>query len=298
MVKNPEGKSPPVSIFEHVTTDHNIKVIRQTFFRFKDMETRLLRFSRSPAGVVTDSSKAIIQVVLQEYTNEITNKYLSRLYRIATGVSSDEENKKTHVHICSFHFIKLNSQFLDRLYGKTKEESKKHFCLKMLGRLICCGILEEAIRICKHASIIMTNKKVRSAVKQSLSILQEIINEFDVLQGIENNAGTCLTEEVENDLFGYVSSPWKDMWEKELMKLVTKNDEENILEEDEPQKQYVMDIYFEEFKHHLPFIAMWTNISNTSVTGTSVPFTIPKLKYTFTLKILIERQTTSHWFDI
>ena len=57
------------------------------------------------------------------------------------------------------------------------------------------------------------------------------------------------------------------------MKVVTKNDEENILEEDEPQNQYFMDIYFEEFKHHLPLIAMWTNIYHTSATGTSVPLT-------------------------
>ena len=127
--------------------------------------------------------------------------------------SSDEENKKNLVHICSFHFLNLNRQFLDKLYGKTKEESEKHFCLRMLGRLICCGSLEEAIRICKHVSIIMTNKKVTSSVKQSLSILQEAINKFDILQGTENDAGTCLTKEAETDSFGDVSSPWKEMWE-------------------------------------------------------------------------------------
>ena len=61
-----EGKSPPVAIFEHVTTDHSIIAIRQPFLRFKDMETRLFGFSRSPARAVTDFSKAIIQVVPQE----------------------------------------------------------------------------------------------------------------------------------------------------------------------------------------------------------------------------------------
>ena len=150
--------------------------------------------------------------------------------RIVTGITSDEENKKTHVHICSARFLKLNRQFLDKLYGKTKEESEKHFCQRMFGRLICCCNLEEAIRIRKHASIIITNKKITSAVKQSLSILQETFNTFDILQGIENDAGTCLTEEVENDSFGEVSSPWKEMWEKELVKVVTKNDKDNILE--------------------------------------------------------------------
>ena len=68
------------------------------------------------------------------------------------------------------------------------------------------------------------------------------------------------------------------------MRVVTKNDEENILEEDEPQNQYFMDIYFEEFKHHLPFIAMWTNICNTSVSGTSVPLTNSQVEIYFHIK--------------
>ena len=45
--KNPEGKAPSVAISEHITTDNNIIAIRQPFFRFKDMETRLFDFSRS-----------------------------------------------------------------------------------------------------------------------------------------------------------------------------------------------------------------------------------------------------------
>ena len=69
----------------------------------------------------------------------------------------------------------------------------------------------------------MTNKKATSAVKQSLFILQETSNTFDLLQGIEN------------DSFEEVSSLWKETLEKELVKVVTKNDEENILEEEEPQ---------------------------------------------------------------
>lgn len=109
-------------------------------------------------------------------TNETIDKHLSRLSRIATGILSDEENeKKKHVNIYSFHFLKLKRQFLDVLYGETKEKSKKHFCLSMLGRLICYGNLEEAIRICEHVSIIMTNKKITSAIKQSLPYKKQSI---------------------------------------------------------------------------------------------------------------------------
>ena len=106
-VKNPEGKSPPFAIFEHITTDHNIITIRQPFLRIKDMETRLFGFSRSPARVVTDFSKAIIEAVLQEYRNETIGKNLSRLHRIATGISSDEENKKNPRTYLFYSFFKV-----------------------------------------------------------------------------------------------------------------------------------------------------------------------------------------------
>ena len=73
--KNLDRKSPPVAIFEQITTDHNIIAIRQLFLRFKDMETRLFGFSRSPATVVTNFSMAINQAVLQECGNETFRKH-------------------------------------------------------------------------------------------------------------------------------------------------------------------------------------------------------------------------------
>ena len=105
--KNPEGKSPSFAIFEYITTDHNIITIRQPFLGIKDMETRLFGFSRSPARVVTDFIKAIIEAVLQGYRNETIGKNLSRLHRIATGISSDEENKKNPRTYLFYSFFKV-----------------------------------------------------------------------------------------------------------------------------------------------------------------------------------------------
>ena len=56
------------------------------------------------------------------------------------------------------------------------------------------------------------------------------------------------------------------------------------MQEDEGQNQYFMDIYFEEIKRHLPFIAMWTNICNTSVSGTSVPLRNSQAEIYFHIK--------------
>ena len=45
-----------------------------------------------------------------------------------------------------------------------------------------------------------------------------------------------------------------------------------------------MATYFEEFKHRLPFIAMWTNICNVSLSGISVPLTNSQTEIYFHIK--------------
>ena len=65
IIKHPIGKSPPVAFFEYITSDHNIISIRQPFLKIKEMETKLFGCNKTPARVLTDFSKAILQAVLQ-----------------------------------------------------------------------------------------------------------------------------------------------------------------------------------------------------------------------------------------
>ena len=82
------------------------------------MEAKLFGCSKTPARVVTDFSKAILQALLQEYADENLESYLTRMFRIATGISYIEENRKKRLHICSFHFLKMNRESVQKLYGK------------------------------------------------------------------------------------------------------------------------------------------------------------------------------------
>ena len=71
------------------------------------------------------------------------------MFKIATDISSIEENRKTRLHICSFHFLKMSRESIQKLYGKKDDTGKTSFCLRIIGRLICCQSLDEAIEICK-----------------------------------------------------------------------------------------------------------------------------------------------------
>ena len=67
---HPSGNVPPLALFEHITSEHNILSIRQPFLRFKETELKLFGNCKVPSRIVTDFSKAMMQAVLQEYLGE------------------------------------------------------------------------------------------------------------------------------------------------------------------------------------------------------------------------------------
>ena len=62
--------APPLALFEHITSDHNILSIRQPFLRFKETELKMFGNCKVLSRIVTDFSKAMMQAVLQEYLGE------------------------------------------------------------------------------------------------------------------------------------------------------------------------------------------------------------------------------------
>ena len=101
---HPSGNVPPLALFEHITSEHNILSIRQPFLRFKETELKLFGNYKVPLRIVTDFSKAMIQADFQEYLRENIAQYLSPMFRITKGINPDQENKTTKLHVCSFLF--------------------------------------------------------------------------------------------------------------------------------------------------------------------------------------------------
>ena len=56
-------------------------------------------------------------------------------------------------------------------------------------------VLDEAIEICKLATIVMENKKVPRVVEKSVQELEKTVDCFDMLPQIEKYAGYCTTDE-------------------------------------------------------------------------------------------------------
>ena len=129
------------------------------------MKTKLFGCNKTPARVVADFSKANLQAVLQEYADENLESYLNKIFKIATSVSSIEKKRK---HVCIFvHSIFWKwTESLSKRFNVQKDACKANFCLKIIGRWICCQNLDEAIEICKFAIIVMTNKKATTVVEK------------------------------------------------------------------------------------------------------------------------------------
>ena len=132
------------------------------------------------------------------------------MFNIATGISSIEKNRKTRLHICSFHFLKMNRESIQKLYGKKDDTGKVNFCLRIIGRLICCQSLEKALEICKLVTVVMTNEKVITVVEKLVQELKRTINCFDMLPQIEKDAGCYATNEDVQEVIIEAATPWND----------------------------------------------------------------------------------------
>ena len=98
------------------------------------------------------------------------------MYEMATGISSIKVNRKTLLHICSFHFLKMNRESIQKLYGKKDDTGKANFYLRIIGRLICCQRVNKAIELCILETGVMTNKKVTNDVEKRVQELDITIN--------------------------------------------------------------------------------------------------------------------------
>ena len=161
---------------------------------FKETGLKLFGNYKVPSRIVTDFSKAMMQAVLQGYLGENIAQYLSRMFRITKGIIPDEVNKTTRLHVCSFHFEKFDKDFIIKRYDRNKSRSKLHFCLRSLGRFICCNNLEQVFVIYRHMNVAIADRYVTTLVVESIKYLQDAVNRFEVLEQLEVKPAECSTE--------------------------------------------------------------------------------------------------------
>ena len=86
--------------------------------------------NKGPSQIVTSFSKAMMQAFLHfvSYLGEHNPQYLSRMFRITKEIIHNEENKTARLHIYSFHFLKLNKDFIK--YDRKTYKSELYFSLR------------------------------------------------------------------------------------------------------------------------------------------------------------------------
>ena len=62
----------------------------------------------------------------------------------------------------------MSRESIQKLFGKNDDAGKDNFFMRIIGRLICCLSLDEAIEICKLATIVVKKKKFTTAVEKSV----------------------------------------------------------------------------------------------------------------------------------
>lgn len=164
--------------------------------------------------IATDYSAAMIQSVIQEMTGYILQSNLQKTYNLIQG-GNEDNSINTIVHICSFHYLRLNRENLKKLYTAQEHKKKIHFCQRVLGRLICCHWLKDATTILEHSAKIVTSQTHNKVMENSLKYLERPINEFkEVEELLEQFEDTTLNE---GNLTGLPSCKGWDMFWKEKL---------------------------------------------------------------------------------
>ena len=119
----------------------------------------------------------MIQGVIQEMTRSDLATNLQKTYNMVQKINQTRQIG-TVFRICSFHFLKFNRENMKK---HEKENSKKEdnvkvlFPQRILGRLICCSSIKDAVNIAKALACVAVSRINEKNVEVSLKYLEESI---------------------------------------------------------------------------------------------------------------------------
>ena len=94
--------------------------------------------------------------------------YLERVYLITHGSASSKDFNLSFIYMCSSHLLNQIQRFLSNI-----NISKKHFEMRVVGRMICCQNLKELTKLV----VAFQNDSVKKAVEE----INALVNDFENL---------------------------------------------------------------------------------------------------------------------
>ena len=183
--RHPFGTTPPVPVFEFVSSEHTSEAIRRGLQDLQCYDQLVHKSIKVPLVMMCDFSAAIIAACLKTYNNQTRTEYLDMLYDAVVTKSKVPDAENTMIRlVCVAHIMKTNGRSIDRLLGKRRKtediKSIRHFAMRVVGLLANCKTFEQVERIVKHTAIVFKSEIVSDPIRTSLKFLEESINTFQI----------------------------------------------------------------------------------------------------------------------
>ena len=208
----------------------------------------------NPNLIITDYSAAMIQAVVQEMTgNDLATTY-KKTYNMVKKIYETRQIG-TVFCICSFHFLKHNRENMKKHYNKKEDNVKVYFSQRILGRLICCSSLKDAVSIVKSLVCVAVSRTNEKNVEVSLKYLEESINEFqETDELIEQSEEDVKFEEMKE--FQHCMD-WDVLWKENLQSYVEIVDkEEKFIDDKKTENVYYIPIFLQTLIKYLSHITL------------------------------------------
>ena len=72
----------------------------------------------------------------------------------------------------------MNRESIRKFHGKKVDTSKVNFCWRIIGRLIWCESVNEAVVLYKLGIVVMINKKITTDIEKFVQKLAKTVNFF------------------------------------------------------------------------------------------------------------------------
>ena len=120
--RHPFGTTPPVPVFEVVSSEHTSEAIQRGLQDLQCCDKIVHKSIKVPLVMMCDFSATIIAACLKIYNNQTRTEYLDMLYDAIVTKSKELDAENTIIFlVCVAHIIETNGRNIDRLLEKKKK---------------------------------------------------------------------------------------------------------------------------------------------------------------------------------
>ena len=184
--RHPFGSTPPVPLFEFVSSEHTVGAIQRGLQDLRCYERVVHDNVKVPLIMMCDYSSAIISACFRIFNNQTRIEYLDVLYEGIVEKSRELTLENIMVvFVCLAHITKTAGRNIDRLMqrGKVGTDTEDKKCIRKLamrvvGLIANCETFKDIEKIVTNALVVFNSPICSNQLEGSLKYLEDAINTF------------------------------------------------------------------------------------------------------------------------